>query len=163
MYSNDSDLDLLNFGGFMRSDDFTCAASQVSKRKVHEPKTLKQKLFPSLHDPLIRQLVGHIDEWEIRVFSEASPGFDKLAREGLLHVQFWNRANHVSLISPSVLTGDAFEISPIKGKPFRSRNLERIRIESIGQYGLWIPDAESIRILMESWATDAPARSPQMP
>ena len=160
MYTGRQLINLADLEDWMRSDDFTCAVTKGSRRRGNKAQTLEEKLISLLHDPHLRQLVGHVEEWELRVFAETSPLHEKLALEGLLHIQLWNQAHHVSVVTPSVFTSDAFEISPIKGKPFRSRDLERIRVESIGQFGLWIPSAGAIQDLERAWATDAPARGP---
>ena len=145
----------------MHSDDFTCAVSNKETSQTQDARTFGQNLKTRLHDPYTRRLVGHVDDWELRVFGETDPGYVELARSGYLHLQLWNRRHHVSLLTPSPYTNDAFEISPIKGKVFRARDLDRIRIELIGQYGLKLPPTSRMNHLIAAWATDAPAQHSQ--
>jgi hypothetical protein len=64
-----------------------------------------------LHSPHDRALLARCEAWEIRRYDEDDPRFAYLAARGQLHLQLWHPIDHVSILSPSALTNDRFEIS----------------------------------------------------
>lgn len=60
-----------------------------------------------------RELAQTIGEWEVRVFADDKFGF--FVARGLWHVQLWHPQARVSVLTPSRLTGDAYEIFPVEG------------------------------------------------
>lgn len=65
---------------------------------------------PWLHDPDARVPVLRVGDWEVRALRRGSPRFRRLHRRGGLHVQLWDPAAGVSVVTPSALTGQRFEI-----------------------------------------------------
>src|SRR5688500_11007904 len=69
--------------------------------------------MPPPHDPEERELAQTIDAWEVRVFADAKFGF--FVQRGLWHVQLWHPYARVSVLTPSRLTGGAYEILSARG------------------------------------------------
>ncbi len=68
---------------------------------------------PPPHDPSERELVYLAGEWEVRIFD--GPRFRYFVERGLWHVQLWHPARRVSVLTPSALTQDSYEVYPIRG------------------------------------------------
>jgi hypothetical protein len=66
---------------------------------------------PRPHDPTERELVGQIGPWQVRRFPLSSAKHEYCARRGFLHLQLWHREAGVSVLTPSRLTGDQFDIA----------------------------------------------------
>ena len=63
-----------------------------------------------LHDPDERVLVAELGNgWEMRQFAEHDRRLAYFADKGFAHVQLWNAAATVSVVTPSRLTGGSFE------------------------------------------------------
>lgn len=65
---------------------------------------------PPPHDPCERELAHVVGDWEVRVFADGK--FEYFAPRGLWHVQLWHPKARVSVLTPSKLTGDAYEVFP---------------------------------------------------
>ncbi len=73
----------------------------------------QQRLGPhamALHAPIERVVVGRIGAWEVRWHDEASAHHGYFATHGLLHLQLWHPGARVSVLTPSPLTNERFEI-----------------------------------------------------
>ncbi|MGB0911211.1 MAG: hypothetical protein ACPGYT_12680 [Nitrospirales bacterium] len=70
---------------------------------------------PPPHDPRERKCIGHIDQWEARIFSQTESKHHYFAKRGLLHIQLWHPHLHISILTPSRLTANYYEIFPIQG------------------------------------------------
>jgi hypothetical protein len=77
---------------------------------------------PPPHDPRERLVVCRADDWEVRSFpisADSRSGLDRsfayFAPRSLWHVQLWHPASGVSVLTPSGLTLDHYEIFPIRG------------------------------------------------
>lgn len=68
---------------------------------------------PPPHDPAEREIAQTIGDWEVRVFADGKFGF--FVERGLWHVQLWHPGARVSVLTPSRLTGDAYEIFSSSG------------------------------------------------
>ena len=70
------------------------------------------RMPPPPHDPQDRVVLDVIDGWEVRVFE---PGglFDRYFKErGYDHLQLWHPPSGFSLLTPSRLTRNEFEVFP---------------------------------------------------
>lgn len=67
-------------------------------------------LPPAPHDPRDRGLITEHRGWAVRAFAWNSPHHAWLAREGMLHIQLWSPEARVSVLTPSRLTGGAYEV-----------------------------------------------------
>ncbi len=66
---------------------------------------------PPPHDPRERELVLRVDGWEVRLFGEHK--FQYFVRHGLWHAQLWQPEARVSVLTPSRLTCELYEVFPI--------------------------------------------------
>lgn len=66
---------------------------------------------PRPHDPAERELVGQIGPWQVRRFPLSSAKLEYCARRGFLHLQLWHPEAGVSVLTPSRLTGDQFDVA----------------------------------------------------
>lgn len=73
---------------------------------------------PPPHDPRERDLGHVVGEWEVRIFADAK--FQYFVERGLWHVQLWHPKAGVSVLTPSRLTNDAYEIYPARGWKVRA-------------------------------------------
>ncbi len=71
---------------------------------------------PPPHDPRERTCVGHIDQWEVRIIRQSEPRHHYFAKRSLLHIQLWHPHLHISILTPSRLTANYYEMFPIQGK-----------------------------------------------
>lgn len=63
-----------------------------------------------LHDPADRVFVADLGNgWEMRQFAEHDRRLAYFADKGFAHVQLWNAAANVSVVTPSRLTDGSFE------------------------------------------------------
>jgi hypothetical protein len=67
--------------------------------------------LPPLHAPCDREVVAHVGPWEVRRHAAGDIRFAYLASRSLLHLQLWQPARRISVLTPSRLTGDRFEIA----------------------------------------------------
>ena len=82
---------------------------------------------PPPHDPLDRILVGHLDDWQIRIFDPAGRWHQYFAPRGLLHLQLWSPKHGVSLITPSELTCHRYEVYQQDLWKYAHRELQSVR------------------------------------
>ena len=64
----------------------------------------------ALHAPVERIVVARLGDWELRRHSDSSPQHRYFAARGFLHLQLWQPIAQVSVLTPSRLTNDRFEI-----------------------------------------------------
>ena len=64
-----------------------------------------------LHAIADRQVVARLGVWEIRRYPETDERHVYFASRGFLHLQLWNPSTRTSILTPSRLTGDRFEIA----------------------------------------------------
>lgn len=112
---------------------------------------------PSPHHPSDRVRVrraGRGGIWEVRIFSPASPLYERLARRGMLHLQLWHPGSGVSVLSPSALTGYRFEAFPIEGWTAGCFGFERVHEAVRLHHGLELPardEVESLETAFVAW------------
>jgi hypothetical protein len=68
---------------------------------------------PPPHDPSERELAQVLGDWEVRIFGDGK--FRYFVERGLWHVQLWHPGARVSVLTPSRLTRDAYEVYPSRG------------------------------------------------
>jgi hypothetical protein len=79
---------------------------------------------PPPHDPRERELIATVCDWEIRLFAERQ--FQYLVRNGFWHVQLWHPEARVSVLTPSRLTRDRYEVFPIAGWKAGAKNYQEL-------------------------------------
>ncbi len=83
--------------------------------KSHFEKISSQ--WPPPHNPTERTRIGRIDEWEVRVFPQNDTQHPYFKQNGFLHLQLWHPTWMLSVLTPSRLTDNFYEIFPFqKGK-----------------------------------------------
>jgi hypothetical protein len=65
--------------------------------------------LPPLHAPFDRELLARVGPWEVRRHADDRVGY--FATRALLHLQLWHPTCRVSVLTPSRLTADRFEIA----------------------------------------------------
>ena len=80
-------------------------------------------LPPAPHDPRERCRLSDHGPWSVRVFAWNDRRHRYLAGKGMLHLQLWNAYHSVSVLSPSQLTFQNWEVW-IAGERHRSPDLE---------------------------------------
>src|SRR5687768_16947328 len=73
------------------------------------------RLPPPPHDPRDRIVVSRAGQWEVRVFSESDPKFVYLMTHGMWHLQLFHPTRGISVLTPSALTRQCYELFPIRG------------------------------------------------
>jgi hypothetical protein len=66
---------------------------------------------PAPHDPRERELVLVVRGWQVRLFSDERFGY--FVPRGLWHVQLWQPERGISVLTPSRLTQQAYELFPV--------------------------------------------------
>ncbi|MEN0065533.1 MAG: hypothetical protein AAGA48_25540 [Myxococcota bacterium] len=68
-------------------------------------------MMPPFHDPRTRNLIDETPSgWEVWGHALNSPRHAYFAPRGMLHLQWWLPTRQVSVITPSRLTDDKFEV-----------------------------------------------------
>jgi hypothetical protein len=105
---------------------------------------------PSPHDPCERTLVGESHGWQVRVFPQGEPKHAYFAARGFLHVQLWEPTRGVSLLTPSRLTEDRFEVFPVRSWKCRPPDYDAVREVVLEAHGVGVPPWPVVRAL-ERW------------
>lgn len=66
---------------------------------------------PRPHDPAERELVAQVGPWQVRRLAHGSAKLEYCARRGFLHLQLWHPQAGVSVLTPSRLTGDQYDVA----------------------------------------------------
>lgn len=109
---------------------------------------------PWLHDPDARIPVLRVGDWEVRALRRGSPRFRRLHRCGGLHVQFWDPATGVSVVTPSALTGQRFEICRRGDRPVAVPRPPQLHGTVAGLGAAPLPTMREIALLAD-WYTRA--------
>lgn len=64
----------------------------------------------AMHAPSERVVAARLGAWEVRRHGESGAHHAYFATRGLLHLQLWHPVARVSILTPSRLTNDRFEI-----------------------------------------------------
>jgi hypothetical protein len=92
---------------------------------------------PPPHDPRERELVTSLRGWEIRVFGEHR--FQYFVRHGFWHLQLWQPAARVSVLTPSRLTCELYEVFPVAGWKGHASKYQELAELVQGEHGLELP------------------------
>lgn len=72
--------------------------------------------LPSPHDPGERTRVAWVGLWEVRQFPDGDARLAYFRPRGFHHLQLWNPAARISILTPSRLTAGMFEVWPERGE-----------------------------------------------
>lgn len=107
---------------------------------------------PWIHDPDARVPVLRVGDWEVRALRRGSPRFRRLQRCGGLHVQLWDPATGVSVVTPSALTGQRFEICRHGDRPIAVPRPPQLHGTVAGLGAAPLPTMREIALLAD-WYT----------
>jgi hypothetical protein len=110
---------------------------------------------PPPHDPTERILVTRIDGWLVRDFAEDDQRLAYFAMRGFSHFQLWHPAYSISVLTPSRLTGGAFEVFPIGNWKRRAADWEALD-SMLKTYHQVAPPGESCLRALERWFPHLP-------
>ncbi|MBL8678153.1 MAG: hypothetical protein JNK05_03265 [Myxococcales bacterium] len=100
--------------------------------------------LPRPHDPDDRVLVASLGDWELRDFADGSRFAAFFARHGLAHRQLYLRSAPLSILTPSALTGGAFELCASDGRA-RFRDEPALRAFVARHFEAALPATISLR------------------
>lgn len=107
---------------------------------------------PPPHDPRERGVVTRIDDWEVRVFGDRM--FSYFVTRGLWHLQLWQPASGISILSPSRLTCGQYEVFPIARWKARAPSYARIRRLVAREHGVVPPDPTALKRIERAFVDD---------
>jgi hypothetical protein len=105
---------------------------------------------PPPHDPTERVLVTRIDGWEVRDFAPDDSRYSYFLRYGFAHLQLWHAASGVSLLTPSRLTADQYELFPFAGWKLRHADWATLRALVAREHAVSLPALVELRAV-ERW------------
>jgi hypothetical protein len=70
----------------------------------------KRAPFMAMHAPSERVVAARLGAWEVRRHPDSGMHHSYFATRGLLHLQLWHPLARVSILTPSRLTNDRFEV-----------------------------------------------------
>lgn len=94
--------------------------------------------------------------WEIRVFSPSGTFHRYFRAHGMLHVQLWHPEAGVSLLTPSALTADQYEVFPFAGWKHARRSYPQLCVEVAAGIGVTLPAQERLEALAAMFTAAAP-------
>lgn len=100
---------------------------------------------PPPHDPSERELAHVVGEWEVRVFADAK--FRYFVERGLWHAQLWHPTAGVSVLTPSRLTNDAYEVYPARGWKVRASTMAEVARLVADEHAVRFLDDDALREL----------------
>ena len=109
------------------------------------------------HDPEDRVVVAELDGWEARVFPSDGRMHEYFLPRGLLHVQLWHPVRRVSVLSPSRLTLDRWEVFPVAGWSMPIADERILRDIMATKLASPLPRRSFVEA-MQRWFVDAPLR-----
>ena len=65
---------------------------------------------PVTHDPSERACLTELGGWSLWSTPRNDPSFTQLVQSGQLHMQLWHAEAHISVLTPSALTGGFHEL-----------------------------------------------------
>jgi hypothetical protein len=104
---------------------------------------------PPPHDPRERVLVATAGAFEVRAFPPSDPKHAYFAARALLHLQLWHPSAGVSLLTPSRLTRNAYELFPVDGWKRAVRSAEDARRLARYAHGVELPSPLQLAALIE--------------
>jgi hypothetical protein len=123
----------------------------VSPRVVASP-------LPPPHDPAERVLVTRLDGWQVRDFGYDDIRVAYFAARGISHFQLWHPVQRVSVLTPSRLTDDQYEVFPVQRWKRRALSWREMADVLRSHHALEPPSESCLRAL-ERWFL----RPPELP
>lgn len=114
---------------------------------------------PSPHDPRERVEIASLDGWQVRSFRAGGVKQRYFAPRGMLHLQLWHPAAGISLLTPSRITGQRYEVYPIRGWKFAHHELRAIAGAIRSEHGVQLPSRAAI-VALERWYVSRLRRVP---
>ncbi len=102
---------------------------------------------PPPHDPTERVLITHLEGWEVRDFALDDSRYGYFLRHGFLHLQLWHPARGVSLLTPSRLTSDQYEVFPLAGWKRRHADWSALRSQVLREHAVLLPSLVELRAI----------------
>jgi hypothetical protein len=103
--------------------------------------------LPPPHDPGERTPVAWVGLWEVRQFPDGDARLAYFRPRGFHHLQLWNPAARISILTPSRLTAGLFEMWPEGGQRSSAATWRQVTEQL---RGVELPSAIEISAL-ESW------------
>ncbi|MBX3259642.1 MAG: hypothetical protein KIS78_27160 [Labilithrix sp.] len=97
---------------------------------------------PPPHDPRDREATLRLGAWEVRV--STGRAFECFVQRGLWHVQLWHAEAKISILTPSRLTGGAYEAFPSHGWKARSQTYEGLVGILEAEHGVRLPSVAQV-------------------
>lgn len=139
----------------------TLDSDESCVRGVRLPSSLRRGVPPlhDEHDRVAASSVGSLDGgWTAFAFGADDGRHAWLLRHGGWHLQLLHDERRVSLLTPSRLTGGAFEIFPIVDEPLRLlRYTDVVRLVE-REHGVRPPPLEDVARAVRRLRRDAPQR-----
>lgn len=105
---------------------------------------------PPPHDPTERILVTRLDGWQVRDFADDDSRQHYFATRGFAHFQLWHPERRLSVLTPSRLTDQQFEVFPIGRGKLRIRSWDELASLLRSHHGVVPPSLSCLRAL-ERW------------
>lgn len=103
------------------------------------------------HDPDDRVTIAQLGRWELRDFAAGSSFALFFARHQIEHRQLLDLELGVSVLTPSPLTEDQFELCAADGWRFRTSRERVLRERVRERYGVDLPQGVTLRALVRWW------------
>lgn len=103
--------------------------------------------LPPPHDPDERTGVAWVGLWQVRQFAEDDARLAYFRPRGFHHLQLWNPAERISILTPSRLTAGKFEVWPEGGERWSAATWREVGDRLAG---IAVPSAIEVGAL-ESW------------
>ncbi len=117
----------------------------------HEPFVVDAS---ALHLESTRALVFWLDEWDVRMSVPESTEHRLLVVNGMFHLQLWHPQARLSILTPSPLTGNQFEVSPILGNTFRSSSYGEVAAVVEAARRVKMPSVDELRDVFFALCTE---------
>lgn len=104
------------------------------------------------HDPEDRVTIAVLGRWELRDFAAGSTFAAFFARHQVEHRQLLDVELGVSVLTPSPLTDDQFELCDARGWRFRAGRERAMREHVRERYGVELPQGVTLRALVRWWS-----------
>jgi hypothetical protein len=107
--------------------------------------------LPRPHDPEDRVTIAVLGRWELRDFAAGSSFALFFARHQIEHRQLLDAELGISVLTPSPLTGEQFELCDANGVRFRTIRERALREHVRARYGVELPGGVTLRALVRWW------------
>ena len=78
------------------------------------------------HTEQEKTLVYWLGEWDVRMSDPNSDLHRLLVINGMFHLQLWHPESNTSILTPSPITENQFEVSPLFGGEFRTQSYPEV-------------------------------------